>query len=135
MKHDSDRNPVLQFVAFTLAIAAGLIILLVPGYTEVTRVNDGPEQVRTLTLLEAEGPSMFVPLLIPVALTGLPLLLTARVRKGASIATTVALAVFTVVGSASIGWFYLPGTIAAFIAIFSSSHKRETLRAHPAVGH
>jgi hypothetical protein len=70
-----------------------------------------------------------------VALTGLPLLFTGRARNGASIATTVALAIFTVVGSASIGWFYLPAAIVAFIALFSSSRKRETLRAHPASSH
>jgi hypothetical protein len=69
--------------------------------------------------------SIFVPLLIPVALTGVPLL-TGHARNGAWIATTVALAIFSVVGSASIGWFYLPATIAAFIALFSSSGKRET---------
>lgn len=135
MKHDSDRKHVLQIVAFTLTISAALVVLLVPGYMEMRLTNDGPEQVKALTLLEAVGPSIFVPLLIPVALTGLPLLLTGRARNGASIATTVALAIFTVVGSASIGWFYLPATIAAFIALFSSSRKRETLRAHPTSSH
>lgn len=132
MKLHLDRKRFFQVVAFALTIAAALVVLLVPGYVEMRLTNDGPTQVKTSTLLEVVGPSIFVPLLIPVVLTGLPLLLAGRGGNRVSIATTVALAIFTVIGSASIGWFYLPATVAAFTALFSSSREREALNTHSA---
>lgn len=70
--------------------------------------NDGLGFVEYSTLLRHVGPSISVPLLLPVTLTGLPLLLMGRSRKFASVGTTVALAIFIGLGSASIGWYYLP---------------------------
>lgn len=37
--------------------------------------------------------------------------------KGVRIAAAVGLALFAVIGFASIGWFYLPATVAAFMAL------------------
>lgn len=68
-----------------------------------------------------------VPLLIPVALTGLPLLLRKRAKRYASLATIVALAIFIVIPSASRGWFYVPAlaaAIAVLVARPSESGKR-----------
>jgi cbb3-type cytochrome oxidase cytochrome c subunit len=64
MKQHTDRKHVLQVIAFTLTIAAALVVLLVPGYMEMRLTNDGPGQVKTSALLETVGPSIFVPLLI-----------------------------------------------------------------------
>lgn len=73
---------------------------------------------------------MFVPLLIPVALTALPLLARGRARTPVSVATTVVLIVFVVIGSASIGWFYIPALAAAVAAVVTSmgSHARPQVR-------
>ncbi|MFF5790801.1 hypothetical protein ACFY5D_02015 [Paeniglutamicibacter sp. NPDC012692] len=133
MKRRYDRRLVLQAVAFTLAITASLVLLLIPGYTEVTQSSDGPEQVTTSTLLETVGPWIFVPLLIPVVLTGLPLVFRGRSNIYASVAAAIALAIFTVLGALSIGWFYLPATGVAFIALFSLSTKPKVPNAHPEV--
>jgi hypothetical protein len=46
-----------------------------------------------------------------------------------SVATTVALAVFVVIGSASIGWFYVPALIAAVAAVVAAMENRGTLLA------
>ena len=131
MKRRYDRRLVLQTVAFTLAITASLVLLLIPGYTEVTQSSDGPEQVTTSTLLETVGPWIFMPLLIPVALTGLPLVFRGRSQSYVSVAAAIALAIFTVLGALSIGWFYLPATGVALIALFSLSTKPKAPKVHP----
>lgn len=112
--------------AAPLTIAVSLVLLLVPVYSTVKISNDGPDQVTASTLLEIVGPYIFVPLLIPVALTGLPLLLTAPARNYLSVATTVALAICTLLASATIGWFYVPALAAALAFILVSSESRGT---------
>ncbi len=131
MKRRPDRKNVRQALAFSLAIAASLILLLVPVYTVAKLTAGGPMQVSQSTLLETVGPSIFVLLLIPVALTGLPLLLRGRARKQVSVVTAVALAVFVVIGSASIGWFYAPAFTAAIAALLASTGSPKRLHAHP----
>ena len=106
-RHLGSRN-IRQVLAVLFAIMASLVLLLVPMYTQVKLTSGGPEQVSHTTLVETVGPSIFVPLLIPVALTALPLLTRGRARTPVSVATTVVLVVFVVIGSASIGWFYIP---------------------------
>lgn len=123
MRRRSDPKSGRQKIAFLLTITAALVLLLVPSYRGVRLSDDGPEQVVSLTLLEVVGPYIFVPLLIPVALTGLPLLLRGRARNYASVATTVALAIFTLIASATIGWFYVPALAAALASVLASSKK------------
>ncbi|MFC5130623.1 hypothetical protein [Paeniglutamicibacter kerguelensis] len=135
LKRHHQRKYVLQVAAFAFAIAAALFLLLVPGYSEVSQSNDGPEQVRTSTLLETIGPGVLLPLLVSVSLTGLPLLLRGRPQRYASIAAAIALSIFAVLGSLSIGWFFLPATIVAFIALFSPSEKPNAPRTHPELSH
>lgn len=117
MKRHHDSRNVRQVLAVSLAVAASLVLLLVPMSTQVKVLSDGPEQVSHATLLETAGPSIFVPLLIPVALTALPLLVRVRAQIPVSASATVALVVFVVIASASIGWFYLPALAAAVAAV------------------
>lgn len=131
MRRHSDPERVRQITSFALTIAAALVLVLAPFHVEVHLTNDGPEQISTSTLLETEGPSILVPLLIPAALTGLPLLLKAPARKYAAIATTVALATFIVISSASIGWFFIPALAAALAALLVPSRSRRAPRVHP----
>ena len=121
MKRHLDSWNVRQVLAVSLAIIASLVLLLVPMYTQVKLTSGGQEQVSHPTLLETVGPSIFVPLLIPVALTALPLLIRGRARTPVSVATTVALVVFVVIGSASIGWFYVPALATAVAAVRDSA--------------
>jgi hypothetical protein len=123
MRPPSDLKNARQIIAFSLTIAAALVLLLVPVYSGVQVTNDGPEQVTTSTLLEIVGPYVFGPLLIPVALTGLPLLMRGRAQKYTAVATTVALAIFTLIASATIGWFYVPALAAALTSVWASSTK------------
>lgn len=131
MKRRPDRKNVRQALAFSVAIAASSILLLVPIYTEAKLTAGGPTQVSQSTLLETVGPTIFVLLLIPVALTGLPLLLRGRGQKQVSVVTVVALAVFVVIGSATIGWFYVPAFAAAIAALGTSTGSPKRLHARP----
>lgn len=123
MRHRSGPKSVRQIIAFSLTIAVSLVLLLVPVYSTVKISNDGPDQVTASTLLEIVGPYILGPLLIPVALTGLPLLLREPGQNFASVATTVALAIFTLIASATIGWFYVPALAAALAAVVAPSGK------------
>lgn len=123
MRRRSDAKSVRQIIAFSLTIAAAIALLLVPIYNTVKLTNDGPDEVAASTLLEIVGPYIFVPLLIPVALTGLPLLLRGPAQNYASVATAVALAIFALIASATIGWFYVPALAAALASILAPSRK------------
>ena len=123
MKYRSDPKSVRQILAFSLSIAASLVLLLVPVYSTATISKDGPDQVTASTLLEVVGSSIVVPLLIPVALTGMPLLVRGPARMHASIAATVALAVFTLLASATIGWLYVPALAAALASAVAPARK------------
>ncbi|NWL31651.1 hypothetical protein [Paenarthrobacter nitroguajacolicus] len=70
-------------------------------------------------------------LLIPVALTALPLLTRGRARISVSVATAVALVVFVVIGSGSIGWFYVPALTAAVAAVVASLGSQTRLQVRP----
>lgn len=131
MKRHLDSWNVRQVLSVSLAIFASLVLLLVPMYTQVKLTSGGQEQVNHPTLLETVGPSIFVPLLIPVALTALPLLIRGRARTLVSVATTVALVVFVVIGSASIGWFYIPALAAAVAAVVTSMGSHARLQVRP----
>lgn len=131
MKRHLDSRNVRQVLAFALAIVASVVLLLVPFYTQVKVTSGGPEQVTHPTLLEINGPSIFVPLLIPVVLTGLPLLIRGRARTPVSVVATVGLAIFVVIGSASIGWFYIPALTAAVAAVVSSLDRQPRLQVRP----
>lgn len=123
MSRRSDAKSVGQIIAFSFTIAADIVLLLVPVYSTVKLTNDGPGEVAASTLFEIVGPYIFVPLLIPVALTGLPLLLRGPAQNYASVATTVALAIFTLIASATIGWFYVPALAAALASIVAPTRR------------
>jgi hypothetical protein len=112
-------------------MAASLVLLIVPMYTQVKVTSGGPEQVSHPTLLETNGPSVLVSLLIPVVLTALPLLIGGRARTPVSVAATVALVIFVIIGSASIGWFYIPALTAAVAAVVSSLDCHSRLQVRP----
>ncbi|WP_426228408.1 hypothetical protein [Pseudarthrobacter sp. DSP2-3-2b1] len=120
MKRRQESKNTRQALAALLAAVASAAVLVVPLYTEVELSAGGPGQVRHLTLLETVGPAVFLPLLVPLVLTSLPLLVRGSARTIVSVTTTAALAIFVVIGSGSIGWFYVPALAAAVAAIVAS---------------
>lgn len=117
MKWHRDSRNVSQLLAVSLAIVASLMLLSIPMYTQAKVTDGGLEQASYSTLLEVHGPSIGVPLLIPVVLTLIPLLMRGRAQTSVTAMATVALAGFIFIGSASIGWFYLPALAAAVAAV------------------
>jgi hypothetical protein len=112
---------VAQLIAAVLALVAGVAALaFIPAYTAVTVQSgmDGTTQtqtqtVTTMTLLEANGWSALLAVGIPFLLTLVPLLTSGRAWRGTAIAGAVLLAAFVVLGSASVGWYFLPALAAA----------------------
>ncbi|PTT67714.1 hypothetical protein [Arthrobacter sp. HMWF013] len=121
MERWPDSKNARPAIAAWLAAAASVALLVLPVYTEVELSAGEPGQARHSTLLESVGPSLFLPLLIPIVVTASPLLLHGSARTTVSVMATVGLAVFVVIGSASIGWFYLPALAAAVAAVVAST--------------
>ncbi|WP_125616998.1 HAAS signaling domain-containing protein [Specibacter cremeus] len=107
----------LQIGAAALAVAATLAALLLPGVVRDTQINSGEHIVETLTLLQTHSAGILIPLAIPIVLTGLPLAVIGSRWRATSIACTILLAVFAVIASATVGWFYSPAFIVAIVAV------------------
>jgi hypothetical protein len=111
-----------------LAALAAAVLLVAPLGTQVEAVElspDGPtgaqleqgREVERVSLLEHEGASVLVPLLIPVAIAALGVVAGWLTRpRPFRIASAGLLLAFVIVGLLSIGIFYLPSAIAMVVA-------------------
>lgn len=106
-----------QIVSLSLAIAATVAVLVLPLTVEEVVTSNGEHIVRTPTLLETYSTRVLVAVLVPVAITAVPLLVSGWAWKPSSIGATVLLGAFAVLASASVGWFYIPAFLAAIIAL------------------
>ncbi|MEZ3160983.1 hypothetical protein AB1K54_10625 [Microbacterium sp. BWT-B31] len=110
----------LQFIVLALALAAVLAIALLPNYIQVSQTtgSDGTDQevIGSATVLQVVGLWFLLVLAIPILLALLPILATGRAWQPLSIVSAVLLGIFAVVGSLSIGWYFLPATLVAIIA-------------------
>lgn len=129
MKRHPNSRDVCQVLGVALAAAAALVLLLVPVYNQANVTADGPAHMSSQTLIDVMGTPVIAALLIPVALTALPLLVRGRAKIWTSLVTTVALAVFVGLGSASIGWIYIPALAAAVAALVSSLGSNHRVQA------
>lgn len=116
---------VAQIVAFFLAIAAAIAVVVLPGWIEVSQSDDGQQTITASTLLDAVGPQILLWLVIPVTLTGIALLVRSARVQLVLIVTTILLGVFCVVASASIGWFFLPAFVAQVVSLFLPPRRIE----------
>ena len=102
--------------AFVAAVTAALGLALLPtGAESVTCCPDGASVVETTSesLLEYEGPSVLIPLSVPVVLSGIAL---ARRTRRTSRVTGVLCLAGCVLGLMSIGLFFLPVPILLLLA-------------------
>lgn len=90
----------LTEVSFGLAVAAAVILLLLPVYAD-------------RTLLEENGTWAIIPVLFPVAMALLPVLFERRAMR---MAAACLMGGFTLLGMFTIGFFYLPAAIVMFLA-------------------
>jgi hypothetical protein len=117
---------VAQIGAFVFVIAATLAAVLLPSNVRVNITEPGAPRIETPTLLEINPPTVLIPLAIPLVLTLIPLLVRAKRWRIISIVCVVLLAVFTVIASASVGWFYIPALLAGLVAVLYRP-KHETV--------
>ena len=110
------RRLPLATLLVALATAALLAVLPLSRSESCTSTSESPEvlcESSTSTLLEHEGSSVLVVLLVPAALAAIGVLRpTTAVLRGVAVALTVCV----VLGAASIGLFFLPTLLAAWIA-------------------
>lgn len=104
-------------LAFAWACAASLILLVAPLKTveegTVTSNGHGEEVVTTSrrSLLEDEGAGIALVLLIPALVALIGFLMRGRAALITRLAAGVLLLVFSLVGAASIGLFYVPAAV------------------------
>jgi hypothetical protein len=129
------RRNAMAIVAFGLALAASVALLLAPtgerqesscrvtGSTAGTLQTDQPvcvDRVSHVSLLQDEGIGVALVLAIPVVVAGIALeLQRTRWSRNAALVAGTLIAFFALLGAASIGIFYLPSAVAMFVA---SSH-------------
>ena len=91
----------LTEVSFGLAVAAAVILLVLPVYTD-------------RTLLEENGTWAIIPVMFPVVMALLPVLFR---KQAIRMVAAFLMGAFAVIGSFTIGLFYLPAAIVMFLAI------------------
>ncbi len=129
----------VQWLAVVLSLAAALVALFVLRGSSVTMMtsSDGPTEtvVSSPTLLEAQGASVLIPLLVPVLLTLVPVLIpSGTVWRIASIVSAALLGIFVVLGALSVGWLYVPALLAAIVAAVLAATTQRTQGVAPPVG-
>lgn len=115
---------VAQIAAFVFVIAATLAAILLPSSVRMNITNAGSPKIETPTLLEIHPPTVLIPLAIPLILTLIPLLVREKRWRIVSIVCVVLLAVFTVIASASVGWYYMPALLAGLVAVLYSPRRQ-----------
>lgn len=116
----SGDGTLLAAAALLWTVGNGLAFLVVPVVTSEsagasTSTSGVSSEVATTatqqTLLQSEGPSVLIVLLIPVAIALVGALAKGRWRKRLRRSAGVVLLVACLIGSASIGIFYLPAPV------------------------
>lgn len=121
---------IAQVIALALAVSATMLLLFLPLGIEVTEVATGPDEpsvttgTRGVTLLEAQGPVVLIPLLFPVLAAALPFASRGPAPRSLAIISAVFLGGFTALGLFSIGVFYLPALTAALAGVFLRAHQK-----------
>ena len=128
----------LALVALALAVLAALALLTLPiEREESARMTPAGQTVRTtrsMTLWQSQGPGVLVPITIPIILVALPLAFEkTRWHRVTVVMFAALLLVFVVLGSPSIGLFYLPAAAVLAVAAIlstrgSSSSRGQALR-------
>jgi hypothetical protein len=138
----SDRGMLANVVAFLLALAASVLLLVVPVYNSErsSTLTDGSRRTQPVTttvsrstLLQENGPAVLVTLSVPLLVTVVPLLPRGTARRGAwRLASALVLTVLCILAGFSIGLFYLPAAVALWVAAMLSV---QTKGAEPGVSY
>jgi hypothetical protein len=109
---------ILQILAVGLVLAAVSVVLFVPSYGSATETTGGVQTTEMVTAWEVNGPRILLLLVIPVALSLLPVFSRSPAWQLLSVLSAALLTTFAVITSLSIGWFFFPAAVIAIIAAF-----------------
>jgi hypothetical protein len=102
------RAVTLTAVSFGLAIAAVVFLLVWPVYSGFNNA-----QPTRATLLQVNGPHILIPVMLPVFVTGIPLLFR---KQSVRITAAILMVGFAIISGFSIGLFYLPAAAVMVLA-------------------
>jgi hypothetical protein len=121
-KRVRSRADTFQLSAVGFAVLASVLLLVVPVFSSTSTSSDSAgvqvQKTSTSTLLEAQGSSVLVLLVVPIILTLVPYLIRSPSRRRATltIACTVLLAIGALLALLSVGLFYLPALVCSVAA-------------------
>jgi hypothetical protein len=114
-------------MALRLGVVLGLVpvlwFLFIPTYGVRTETmaaggSSPSSTTSTATMLEVVGPSVLIPLLLPLALLAVPVVgWRAAKRRTITKLAAILLTVFVVLGSFTVGLFFIPSALALWMAI------------------
>jgi hypothetical protein len=99
------RNAIFSF---SLSALTSLLLFAIPAYSAWSA-----NQLQHLTMDSVNGPRLYYLLAIPMIIAGVPLLLRARIFRALSALLLIG---WVVVGSATVGLFYLPSAVMMILA-------------------
>lgn len=125
-------------VAIACAAGASIYLLFAPLYpSQASEAADSPGPVNAITgratMVSVNGPRIMIAFAIPLLLVAAPLLTNKPTsRKIATLLCGILLLGFVVLGSMSIGLFYLPSAFALLISAAAARASPTTGQAMPA---
>lgn len=133
MSSRPSTSTLLAFLALLLALGATAYLLLTPFYssthTTTSALAGQPAaapvvETRSATLLDVNGPSVLIPLAVPIALPALALAATrSRFRRPVFAIAALLLVIFCLLSGFSIGAFYVPASLAMVASALLPSPK------------
>ncbi len=115
---------VIQIIALAINAAAVSAIVLLPSYVSVTTDSAGNESITTRAVLQVGGTGFVAILALPLIFAAAPLFARGSSWQIFSIGSTVLLAVFAIVASLSIGFYFLLAVVLEGIAVFLRPRRR-----------
>lgn len=130
-KHVADPTSIRENMAVNIAVLLGLIatiwLLFAPSYawSSESQTAGGVTSSRatgTSTLIDANGLSALIPVLVPLVLLGAAAVgRRSAARRAITLAAAIVLTAFVMVASFSIGLFFLPAAVALWVAVPGAS--------------
>jgi hypothetical protein len=129
-KSPAGRFWVIAALLLTAGVSLSLMFLPLVSTTSstvsTTSSTEGTEQTGRQSLIEDEGWGIAAILAVPVLISAVPLLVPARHRLWATIASAALLTAGALVAAASVGLFYLPSAGLLFVAVVVAAVRSGT---------
>jgi hypothetical protein len=123
----SNRQNLAVSVALLLGLVATIWLLFAPSYawsseSQTSGAVTSSRTTGTGTLLDANGFSALIPLLVPMVLLAAAAVgQRSAARRAITLAAAIVLTAFVVIASFSIGLFFLPAAVTLWLAVPGAS--------------